>query len=507
MAGNKDCVLAVDIGTSSVRCMVFVPDGTIHARSQIKYPTIKPKPYFEEQDPDLVRDETLAAIDECLRQSTAFPERIAAIAFSSQMYSVFPVDLRGKPLYGNILWCDARAEAQAEALKALPVAEELYRVTGCPVNSIYPLAKLLWLREKEPDVFKKAAHFISIKEYITEYLTMEYAVDCSMMSGTGMCDIANYCWDLKALELTGIGAQKLSRPVSADEALPFRNTALLHRWNLPEDVAVFSGGGDGPLANLGSGASKPGAVNIDLGTSGAARVVVDRPLDGGSGGLWCYCLTPSQWTLGGILTNVGNAYQWLCECLTGFTSGGPTEGEMSRLDVAANDIPPGAEGVIFLPYLRKPRSPWWDSSLKGCILGLRSDHHAGHITRALFEAIAYDAKVIIESMNRLSPIKKEIVVTGGFAKNHFMAQLLSDVFGREVAVPENNEGSIAGAALIALKGSGLTPDYTFTGETNRRYSRFTPNVKNAKRYAELGSEYVKTVAVFQNFWQQQGAGK
>jgi gluconokinase len=507
MAGNKDRVLAIDIGTSSVRCMVFASDGTIHARSQIKYPTIKPKPFFEEQDPDLVRDETLAAIDKCLHQSTAFPKRIAAIAFSSQMYSVFPVDPQGKPLYGNILWCDARAEAQAEDLKALPVAKYLYHVTGCPVNSIYPLAKLLWLREKEPDVFKKAVRFISIKEYITEYLTMEYAVDYSMMSGTGMCDIANYRWDSKALEVAGISSQKLSRPVSADETLPFRNTALLHSWNLPEDVMVFPGGGDGPLANLGSGASEPGAVNIDLGTSGAARVGVDRPLDGAAGGLWCSCLTPSRRTLGGILTNVGNAYQWLCERLTGFTSGGPTEAEMSRLDAAANDIPPGAEGVIFLPYLRKPRSPWWDSSLKGCILSLRSDHHAGHITRALFEAIAYDAKVIIESMNRLSPIKKEIVVTGGFAKNRFMVQLLSDVFGREIAVPENNEGSIAGAALIALKGSGLTPDYAFTGETNRRYSRFTPNAKSAKRYAELGGEYEKIVTAFQKFWRQQEAGQ
>jgi gluconokinase len=487
--------------------MVFTPDGMTHANSQIKYTTIKPKPYFEEQDPDLVRNETLAAIAACLRQPRAFPERVAAIAFSSQMYGVFPVDARGNPLWRNILWCDGRAEEQAEALRALPAAKELSRVTGCPINSIYPLAKLLWLREKEPEVFKNAARFISIKEYITWRLTMEWAVDYSMMSGTGMCDIANYRWDKKALEAAGICAEKLSRPVNAGEALAFRNTALLREWNLPEDVAVFSGGGDGPLANLGSGASEPGAINIDLGTSGAIRVVVDKPLDGAAAGLWCYCLTPSRWTLGGILTNVGNAYQWLCERLTGFTSGGAAETEMAALDAAAKDIPPGAEGVVFLPYLRKARSPWWDSALKGGIVGLRPDHHAGHIARALFEAIAYDARMIIEAMNRLSPVKKEIVVTGGFGKTSFMAQLLSDVFGREIAVPENNEGSIAGAAMIALKGCGLTPDYGFiTGNGSRRV-RFAPNEQASMRYAELGDQYKKTVGMFQDFWRRRGGAQ
>ena len=206
---DKDRVLAVDIGTSSVRCMVFAPDGTVHARSQIKYCTIKPLPYYEEQDPDRVRDDFFTAIADCLNQPSACPQRVAAIAFSSQMYSIFPVDTQGKPLHNSILWSDGRAEKQAEALKVLPIAEELYRVTGCPVNSIYPLAKILWLRENESEIYKKAARFISIKEYITERLTMEWAVDYSMMSGTGMCDIANHCWDKKALELTGLSPEKL----------------------------------------------------------------------------------------------------------------------------------------------------------------------------------------------------------------------------------------------------------------------------------------------------------
>ena len=502
MSTGKDRVLAVDIGTSSVRCMVFAPDGTVHARSQIKYSTIKPQPYYEEQDPDRVRDDTFAAIAACLAQPAALPRQIAAIAFSSQMYSVFPVDAQGKPLCFSILWSDGRSEKQAEALKALPIAEELYRVSGCPVNSIYPLAKILWLRENKSEIYKKAARFISIKEYITERITMEWVVDYSMMSATGMCDIAKHCWDKKALELTGLGTEKFSRPVSADEVLPFRNKELLREWNLCEDVIVFSGGGDGPLANLGSGAAEVGYVNIDLGTSGAARVAVDKPVDGSAGGLWCYCLTQKRWTMGGIITNVGNAYQWLCENISGFSSGAPAETEMPKLDAQVNKLSPGAEGVVFLPYLRKPRSPWWDSSLKGCIMGLRSDHHAGHIARALYESIAFDAKIIIDAMARLSTIK-QIVVTGGFTKNRFIIQMLSDVLGREISVPENAEGSIAGAALIALKGSGLTKEYNFAVEAVKPQNVFCPDREKTGRYAELCDAYVRTVKLFQNYWKQQ----
>jgi len=323
-----------------------------------------------------------------------------------------------------------------------------------------------------------------------------------MMSATGMCDIANHCWDKKALELTGLSPEKLSRPVSADELLPFRNTALLREWNLPEDVKVFSGGGDGPLANLGSGAAEPGAVNIDLGTSGAARVAVDKPVDGSGGGLWCYCLTQRLWTLGGILTNVGNAYQWLCENISGFSSGAPAETEMKKLDAEVNKLSPGAEGVVFLPYLRKPRSPWWDSSLKGCILGLRSDHHVGHIARALYESVAFDAKIIIDAMARHMMVEK-IVVTGGFTKNRFIIQMLSDVLGREISVPENAEGSIAGAALIALKGSGLTPGYTFAEEAVKQQTVFCPDREKTMRYAELSNDYAKTVKLFQDFWRKK----
>src|SRR5271157_2392779 len=166
MTSTLDLVLAVDIGTSSVRAMVFDAAGNVTARSQRSYSTIRPAPYHEEQDPDEIRDEACRAMVECLAQPGATAERVGGVCFSSQLYGIIALDAADRPMTRNIMWSDGRAEPQAEAMKAAGVQERLYPVTGCPMNSIYPIAKLAWLRETKPEVFREARRFVSIKEYI-----------------------------------------------------------------------------------------------------------------------------------------------------------------------------------------------------------------------------------------------------------------------------------------------------------------------------------------------------
>ena len=177
MSAALDLVLAVDIGTSSVRAMVFDVAGNVTARSQVSYPTIRPALYQEEQDPDTIRDETYRAMIDCLAEPGAQPERVAAISFSSQLYGIIALDAADRPMTRNIMWSDGRAEPQAEAMKVAGVQQRLYPVTGCPMNSIYPIAKLAWLRETAPKVFRQARRFVSIKEYIVAPLINEWAID------------------------------------------------------------------------------------------------------------------------------------------------------------------------------------------------------------------------------------------------------------------------------------------------------------------------------------------
>jgi gluconokinase len=484
-------VLAVDIGTSSVRAMVFDAAGTIAARSQIGYSTIRPAPYFEEQDPDLVRTEVYRAMALCLAQPEAKPERIGAIGFSSQLYGVIALDAGDTPLTWNILWSDGRAEAQAETMKRSGGERWLYPETGCPMNSIYPLAKLVWLREERPVVFGAARRFVSIKEYVTQPLVGEWAVDYSMASATGMLDIRSHCWHPVALAAAGVDDSKLSQPVSGLRGFALRRRGPLAGCGLPDDVRVFLGGGDGPLANLGSGASAVGAVNIDLGTSGAARCITDAPTVDDTASLWCFCLTDDLWTYGGIVTNVGNAYQWLGTNVVGAAGLGDSEA-YALMDRLAAEAGAGAGGLYVLPYLRKTRSPTWDGRLKGTIYGLTADHGVGHVARAMLEAVAYDLKTIIGIMQQRAAIVAHMVLTGGLSKSPIIPQLLADVLDREVRAPQEGEGSVAGAAILALRGIGAIDSLAFSGAA-RPYQAYRPDAGRRQRYDKAYGGYVRLV--------------
>ena len=484
-------VLAVDIGTSSVRAMVYDAAGTIHARAQIAYATVRPAPYFEEQDPDLVRGEVYRAVALCLAQPGAEPARVAAIGFSSQMYGVIALDAADRPLTRNILWSDGRAEAQAEAIKQEFGARWLYPETGCPMNSIFPFAKLAWLRDEAPQVFGAAGRFVSIKEYVTHPLIGAWAVDYSMASSTGMLDIREHRWSEKATGHLGVGPERLSAPVSGIHRFALRPGSPLAGLGLPEHVAVFLGGGDGPLANLGAGAAAPGTINIDLGTSGAARCLTPAPTVDDGASLWCFCLTDALWASGGIVTNVGNAYQWFAAKVLG--AAGLSESDAyGVMDRAAAAVGPGADGLYFLPYLRKARSPYWDGRLKGTMYGLTAEHTAGHMARALLEAVAFDLRTIAGILQRNVALASHVVLTGGLARSPIVPQLLADVLDRELRVPADGEGSIAGAAILALRGLGAIDGLAFAGGP-RASASFAPDPENSRRYARIHRGYARLV--------------
>ena len=483
-------VLAVDIGTSSVRAMVFDPAGAILARTQIGYDTVRPAPNFEEQDPVMVRREVYRAMAECLAQPGAEPSQVRAIAFSAQMYGIFPLDGSDRPLTRIILWSDGRAEQQAEALKRNLGERAFYPETGCPMNSIYPLAKLVWLRERQPEVFAAAVRFASIKEFVVRPLVGDWLVDHSLASATGLLDIRNLDWHPGALAAAGISARQLPRPCSGLEALALERGGPLEGLGLPPDVRVFLGGGDGPLANVGSGASGVGAINIDLGTSGAARCIADAPTVDDAASLWCYCLADGLWAYGGIVTNVGNAYQWLGANIVGAAMGG--ESAYALMNDLAAGIEPGSAGLNFLPYLCKARSPWWDGRLKATLYGLAPDHGAGHLARALLEAVAYDLKAIIGLMDRRVRTVPEVILTGGLSRSPIMPQLLADVLGRELRTPDQGEGSVAGAAILAFRGLGLAGELRFQGGP-RAFEQYLPDPSRVERYDRLYRRHLRLI--------------
>lgn len=491
----KPYALAVDIGTSSVRAIAFGADGKVAARRQRQYGTIRPKPYFEEQDPDLVRNAVYGTVAELMASGDLSPAQVGCLCFSSQMYGIFPVDAEGRAIGNNILWSDGRAEPQADRMKREFGPLGLYPETGCPMNSIYPIAKLAWLREERPELFGQAARFCSIKEYVVEPLIAEWAVDYSMASSTGLFDIRRHIWHQGALAAAGVMASRLSAPVSGLERFALKAGSPLSATGLPIGLPVFLGGGDGPLANLGSGASGVGSVNIDLGTSGAARVISDAAVTDADASLWCFCLTDALWAYGGIVTNVGNAYQWLANALSG-ASGMSDESSYESLNRLAAEAGPGADGLIMVPYLRKARSPYWDGRIRSTLYGLTADHGLGHMARALLEAVAFDLKTIIALMAARVAVAPHAVLTGGLARSPLIPQLLADVLEREIRAPEEGEGSIAGAAIMGLYGIGELKALAFEGGPTS-YKAFLPQAELGQVYRTMHQRFIKTIKFLQ----------
>ena len=487
-----DHVLAVDIGTSSVRAMVFDAFGTVHGRAQLGYGTVRPEPGFEEQDPDRVRQDVYRAIGLCLGQDTVEPGRIGAIAFSSQLYGIIALDAEDQPLTRNIVWSDARAEAEAQELQERFGALGLYADTGCPNSALFPIAKLLWLRRNRPGITGSAARYVSIKEYVTRPLIGTWAVDHSMASATGLFDIGRRAWHGVALEAAGLDQHQLSDPVSGLRPFALVSSGPLDGLGLRPDVVIFLGGGDGPLANLGSGAARNGAINIDLGTSGAARCVLDRPVTDDAASLWCFCLADSSWVYGGILTNAGNTWDWFGALVASETI--ERDEALTRLGQAIEHVAPGADGLHALPYLRKPRSPTWDARLTGVFWGLTPEHGRGQLGRALIEAMAYDLRTILGIMDARVETEPTVTLTGGLARMPLIPQILADVLDRPIRVPGESEGSIAGAALLGAMGLGLVDAPAFLGEPAIA-AELTPNPENAARYRDLYSEHLRLVEV------------
>lgn len=485
-------VLAVDIGTSSVRAALYGPDGKVAAMRQTRYGAVRPAPFMEEQDPDEIREHVWNTVAASLAERGGADVR--GVVFSSQMYSVFPVDASGRPLHNSILWSDGRAESTADELRRGGAAETLYRETGCPVNSLYPLAKILWLRRNRPELSAKAERFVSIKDYVVHDLIGVWAADYSMASGSGMLDLAGGCWSKAALEVLEMDGGLLPGLVPGDKAMPIANAQLAKRLGLSPDVPVFLGGGDGPLANIGSGACGVGSMNIDLGTSGAARVAVDKPMTDARGRLWCYAIMPGRYAFGGIVTNAGNAMQWLGTQLSP-GSGEEPDSAAERLGRLAGEVKPGAGGVFVLPYFRRARSPYWDERLRGTVFGLTAGHDVRHLAQATLEAIAYDLAAIVDAAEEKVPVASPVILTGGLSRSPGMPALLANVLRKTVETPAHCEGSLAGAAVVGLRGAGLLDEYAFKREAKEAGTVFQPDPALSSQYRELRATYDRLVDV------------
>jgi gluconokinase len=471
-------VVGVDIGTTSTKAVAFDTAGRAVATHAVAYPLSEPVPGYAEQDPDEIMAAVVSAVAGVAGRCGP---SVRALSFSSAMHSVLGLDRSGAPLTPALTWADRRASDQAARLRAAPGGLALHRRTGTPVHPMAPLPKIVWFREERPELAARVHHWVGIKDYVLSRLVGELVTDHSVASGSGLMDIHRLQWDSEALDLAGITADQLPMLVPTTTVLPGLLTSSAERLQLAASTRVVVGAGDGPLANLGVGAVRPGVAACSIGTSAAIRVMVDRPGVDEAGRSFCYALTQTRWVVGGAINNGGVVLEWAGDALAPELGPG-REVELLRL---AASVPPGSGGLIMLPYLLGERAPHWSSVSSGAYVGLTRDHRRAHLVRAALEGVCQQLALVLQSVRDAGNEVHELRATGGFARSSLWRQMLADVLGMPVGFTSGHEGSSFGAALLGMQALGLVDSVDVAADLVPLRETVVPDPQAQATYARL----------------------
>ena len=487
---RADVVIGIDIGTTSTKSVAYTAAGDALAEHSVGYPLDEPSPGYAEQDPTLILAAVRATVAAVAAQCGG---RVRGLSFSSAMHSLIGLDQDGELLTPSVTWADSRASVQAERLRASTVGLPLHRRTGTPIHPMSPLTKLIWFREQEPALCRQVAHWVSIKDYVISRLVVDDALmtDHSLASGTGLMNIHTLRWDDEALRLAGIVAEQLPELVPTTHLLPPLTDAVAHELGLPPDTPVVIGAGDGPLANLGSGAVRPGVVSCTIGTSGALRVMVEDARVDPLGGVFCYALTEKRWAVGGAINNGGLVLNWAGDALAPDLASDPDRDPFDALLDLAASVPAGCGGLIMLPYLQSERAPHWSSLPRGVYVGLTREHRREHLVRAALEGVCQQLATVLNSMRAAGNEVVEIRATGGFSRSPLWRQMLADVLGLDIGFPAGHEGSSFGAALLGMQAIGMIETIDVAADLVQIHETVHPDPAAAAVYAELRPVFVE----------------
>lgn len=510
---RKKFYLGVDLGTTSTKAVLFKEKGEVVSSHHIEYPLHSPTPATAEQDPEEIFRAVVETIKITLQNSNIGQDELALVSFSSAMHSVIAVDRDGKALTPCITWADSRAANWADRIKNEFNGHEIYLRTGTPIHPMSPLAKLAWLKEENPELFLKTNKFIGIKEYVFYKFFNQYVIDHSIASATGMFNLKELAWDKEALEVAGVTEEQLSTPVPTTYYLYNLKESYAAEMGISSSTPFVVGASDGVLSNLGVNAIEPGVVAVTIGTSGAIRTVTDKPVTDPKGRIFCYALTEKHWVVGGPVNNGGMTFRWVRDELAS------AEVETAKrlgidpyevLTKIADRVSPGANGLIFHPYLAGERAPLWNANARGSFFGLGLHHKKEHIIRSVLEGVILNLYTVLLALQEMIGTPNKIQATGGFARSELWRQMMADIFNQEVVVPESYESSCLGAIVLGMYALGEIDDFQIMSEMVGSTYSHVPIEKNVEIYQELIPIYIRLsrklqdeyegIAAFQQKW-------
>jgi xylulokinase len=417
-------LVGLDIGTTGVKALALSPDGEVTGRAEQEYPLSMPRPGWAEQDPD-----------DWVRAAEAALGRLGggdAVGLSGQMHGLVVLDSEQRVLRPAILWNDQRTAAECVEIEERVGLDRLIELTGNRALPGFTAPKLLWLRRHEPEVYARIEHVLLPKDYVRLRLTGERATDAADASGTLLFDVPRRRWSEEVLEALEIPAAWLPPAYES----PFVPTA--------------PGAGDQAAAALGVGVDRPGPLSVVLGTSGVVFAALPGFAADPQARVHAFChAAPGGWHAMGVMLSAAGSLRWLRDVLGG---------TYAELVAEAEQWPPGAEGLTFLPYLQGERTPHADPNARGAFVGLTLRHDRGALVRAVLEGVAYGLRDSLELLRDLGVEADVGRASGGGARSDLWLRIVATVFDLPLERPTVEEGSAYGAALLAGVAAGSFAD-------------------------------------------------
>src|ERR1700716_3646522 len=452
-------VLGVDVGTGGTRALVINEAGqVVNSATQEHAPFIPPYSGWAEQHPDDGWRGAQLAIRKVLTVHSLAGRRIACVGLSGQMHGAVMLDAAGNVVRPALIWCDVRTQKQCNDLNERIGAARLIQLTCNTALTNFTLTKLLWVRENEPNNWKRVRSIMLPKDYVRFRLTGDRAIDMADASGTLMLDVANRRWSREVLQAAGLDGSLLPRLFESPEICGKVSTTGATATGLHPGTPVVAGAGDQAAGAVGMGIVAPGAVSATIGTSGVVFAATDRPSLDSRGRLHTFChAVPGRWHVMGVTQAAGLSLRWFRDRFSAGANGGPgNDGRdaYDRLAAEAAAVPPGSDGLLWAPYLMGERTPHLDPEARAALIGLTASHTRGHVIRAILEGVAFSLRDSFTLFAQMGVPVRSIRLGGGGARSPLWQQIQADVYGREVEVLEAEEGAASGGGILAGGGGG-----------------------------------------------------
>ena len=477
-------VLGIDASTTATKAVLVDEAGVVRGIGTAEYAFSVPRPLWSEQEPRLWWDGTVAAVRAVLASTGTSGADVVAIGLTGQMHGAVLLDSAGDVLRPAMLWNDQRTGAECDAIRRAVGPERLIAITGNDALTGFTAPKLVWVRDHEPDVWRRIAHVLLPKDYVRFRMTGDYAVDKADGSGTLLFDLAARDWSSEVLGALAIDPAWMPRTWEGPEITGLVSAGAAELTGLRPGTPVVAGGGDQAANAVGVGAVVAGRMALSLGTSGVVFATTERPLFEPAGRVHACChAVPGRWHMMSVMLSAAGSLRWLRDALAPGVAFGD-------LVAQAAEVPAGSGGLWFLPYLSGERSPHPDPLARGAFVGLTLAHDRRHLTRAVLEGVAFGLRDGLDLMVAAGmPAPDQIRASGGGTASDLWRQILADVLDAEIATVNTTEGAAYGAGLLAAVGAGWYPSVEAAAAALVTATPVAAPGPDAPRYAEAHAIY------------------